>query len=192
MGIPQGIRAVVCHLHENGLKSTKISKVLKEKYSISFTARGIRKFLNRLNSAENQHTRSCIKRTSKVSDLHKQYINYAMTCNPSLTARELQAKICKVFDKTISISRLKFYRKLLGWTSTRTAYCQLISDKNKKFRKQWALHMLKTKEDFSDVIFTDETTVEMCSSGNFSFYQAASSIQRDPSRAPKPKHSYKV
>jgi hypothetical protein len=47
----------------------------------------------------------------------------------------------------------------------------LISHKNKLCRVQWSLDALRSKETFDNVIFTDETSVEMGSDGRLFFYQ---------------------
>ena len=52
--------------------------------------------------------------------------------------------------------------------------------------------MLSTKENFSDVVFVDETTVEMNSNGRLFFYKPDSELSKLPARKQKPKHSYKV
>ena len=41
-----------------------------------------------------------------------------------------------------------------------TKYCQAIRDANKMIRLEWVRKMLATKENFDDVIFTDESTFE--------------------------------
>ena len=53
----------------------------------------------------------------------------------------------------------------------------------------WCLNAVDKKEDFPNVIFTDETTVEMCSTGRLFFH---SDIQQKTSRRSRPKHAYKV
>lgn len=50
-------------------------------------------------------------------------------------------------------------RKLLGWTSRGTAYCQLICAPNREKRLRWAQE--NVAERFEDVIWSDETSVQM-------------------------------
>ena len=50
-------------------------------------------------------------------------------------------------------------RHLLGWTSQGAAYCQLIRMQDQLKRKEWAVQNLGAS--FEDVIWTDETTVQM-------------------------------
>lgn len=58
--------------------------------------------------------------------------------------------------------------------------------------QSWCLDALNNKEDFRNVIFVDESTVEMSSSGQLFFHQPESKIQKICARRPKPKHAYKV
>ena len=69
--------------------------------------------------------------------------------------------------------------------------CQSISFGLQE-RLTWCLNAVDKKEDFRNVIFTDETTVEMCSTGRLFFHQKSSDIQQKTSRRSRPKHAYKV
>ena len=59
-------------------------------------------------------------------------------------------------------------------------------------RLTWCLNAVDKKEDFRNVIFTDENTVEMCSTGRLFFHQKSPDIQQKTSRRSRPKHAYKV
>ena len=76
----------------------------------------------------------------------------------------------------------------MKWSMKRKRYCQLISNKNKHVRMNWCMEMLNSRETFSDVIFVDESDVELSSTSRLSFYK----IDRIPRRVAKPKHSYTV
>ena len=56
-------------------------------------------------------------------------------------------------------------RKILGWTHRGSAYGQLIRDVNKQKCLQWAL--AHVNDEFHNVIWTDETTVQMESHHRF-------------------------
>ena len=71
-------------------------------------------------------------------------------------------------------------------------YCQLISHKNKLCRVQWSLDALRFKEIFDNVIFTDETSVEMVADGRILFYKRTSDLDFLPAKKMKPKHAYNV
>ena len=52
-------------------------------------------------------------------------------------------------------------RKQLGWMITSPKYCQLIRDANKGKRLEWCQKMIAEQELFEDVIFSDESTIQL-------------------------------
>jgi hypothetical protein len=73
-------------------------------------------------------------------------------------------------------------RKLLGWTRRGTPYCQLIRAPNCAKRLEWA--QLNLGRTFDDVIWTDETSVQMESHRRFHCYKKG----QKPRYKPRPKH----
>ena len=62
----------------------------------------------------------------------------------------------------ISIWTIFRCRKELGWTFRGSAYCQLIRHANKEKRFHWAKEHIDEAEDgFDDVIFSDESSVQL-------------------------------
>ena len=59
----------------------------------------------------------------------------------------------------ISIRTILRGRKQLGCSHCGSAYCQLLREPNKVKRKDWALKYLH--DDFQNVVWTDETTVQL-------------------------------
>ncbi|KAK3107730.1 hypothetical protein FSP39_020962 [Pinctada imbricata] len=146
------------------------------------------------NIVRNQETKSKSRAGTgtKVKEIHRQIIHSWMKENPEITSKVLRDRLKRKLNLIVSDRYVRRLRSEIGWTAKRTAYCQLISIKNKEARLSWCLNALAVKETFHDVIFVDETTVEMCSSGRLHFYHSKSEMQRLPSKQPKPKHSYKV
>lgn len=56
----------------------------------------------------------------------------------------------------------------------------------------WCLNALEKQDTFNDVVFTDESTIEMSANGKLFFYQPSSALQHLPAKKQKPKHAYKV
>ena len=52
-------------------------------------------------------------------------------------------------------------RNELGWSFTTAQYCQAIHEANKSKRLDWCTERIKEEETFGDVIFTDESTVQL-------------------------------
>ena len=87
-----------------------------------------------------------------------------MQSDDETTAHQLHGLLVKE-GYSISIRTILRCRKSLGWTFRGSAYCQLIRDVNKAKRLEWAL---KYKEDdFENVIYTDECTVQLESHRRF-------------------------
>ena len=79
-----------------------------------------------------------------------------MSLDNESTGRELCGLLSSK-GHALSHSTVLRCRTSLGWTCCGSAYCQLIRDVNKEKWLTWAREHLE--DDFSDVIFTDETTV---------------------------------
>jgi hypothetical protein len=78
------------------------------------------------------------------------------------TAVQLQ-RILVARRHPLALSTILRSRKKLGWTFRGSAYCQLIREQNKTKRLEWAQRNLATalNDGFKDVIWTDETTVQL-------------------------------
>ena len=59
----------------------------------------------------------------------------------------------------VSLRTVLRCRTSLGWTFRGSAYRQLIRDANKVKRQEWAIQ--HADDDFDDVIWTDECTVQL-------------------------------
>ena len=127
-----------------------------------------------------------------MKDFHYKFLQLWLQENSEFTARALQKRFKNIFKLDISISHVKKMRMQLGWTKTKRKYGQLISVKNRQLRVQWCLLALANKETFSDIIFVDESCIEMQSSGRIFFYQKRSKMECPTLKVPKPKHPYKV
>ena len=80
----------------------------------------------------------------------------------------------------ISLKTVLRCRTTLGWTFRGSAYCQLIREANKVKRLQWSEQ--HKDDNFDDVIWTDEATVQLETHRRF--------CCRKIGQAPKPKPRY--
>ena len=109
--------------------------------------------------------------------------------NDELTARQVHTNLCEKFPGLqVSLATVKRVRRENGWVCTRPHYCQLIREVNKIKRKEWCQQQIAKKETFSNVVFTDECTVQLDHHGRLCFRK------KGQSRALKqrPKHPAKV
>jgi len=149
---PKQIEATIRRLKSAGCNSVVIAKHLRLHHSYSITDRGVRKILSKCNG--NNVERRPRNQVKKVKREHVDFVDFLYKQNNELSASVVQEKINYVFGVHMSRSTVKMIRRQLGWTCKQSAYCQMISVKNVQVRKQFAMEMLRKKEDFSDVVFT--------------------------------------
>ena len=101
------------------------------------------------------------------------------------TARELQSVLASN-GTSVSAKTALNGRRLLGWTRRGTAYCQMIREPNRVKRREWA--RVNLGSSFGDVIWTDETSVQLESHRRFHCYKKG----QKPRYKPRPKHPVKV
>ena len=95
-------------------------------------------------------------RKSKLAN-HYPLLEHLMNENNELTATQI--KNILEYGVKVTKSTVRRARQLLGWTYRRPAYCQTIRMGNIDKRLAWAEANLG--DDFHDVIWTDETTVQL-------------------------------
>lgn len=78
-----------------------------------------------------------------------------------LSSVELQHLVSRKFAVEISTSTIRRYLVSLQWTVVKTRFGPMISDKNKGKRLEFARMCLDTNDDFANVIWTDESSVQL-------------------------------
>ena len=97
-------------------------------------------------------------RPSKVTATVKAIVDQEIRRDDETTAVQLYT-ILKHKGIDISLATILRARQSLGWTFRGSAYCQLIREVNKRKRWLWA-HVHKY-DNFNNVIWTDECSVQM-------------------------------
>ena len=87
----------------------------------------------------------------------------------------------------VSISSIHRWKEELGWTSKGTKYCQMIREGNVAKRLDWAKANIEDI-NLDDLIFTDETTVQLENHRRTTSYKKG----RKPRYKPRPKHPTKL
>ncbi|KAH3781300.1 hypothetical protein DPMN_159127 [Dreissena polymorpha] len=116
-------------------------------------------------------------------DLIRQTISY----DPNISGTDVHKKFIKE-GATFSLSTTKRAIKLAGFTSATPRYAQLVSDANNVVRKDFCDNLLKVNDLFDDVIFTDESSIQL-HSNKLTSYRPRQSVNVC---MPKPKHPLKV
>ena len=131
-------------------------------------------------------------RSGRLSILQQErveFIDERMSENDELTTRDLAKLIrlqfpnLKVSNATIVCQRLN-----LGWTKTAPRYCQLIRNVNMEKRLEWTKDQVDKKEQFDNVIFSDESSVQIEHHSRRCYHKKGQPRKLKP----KPKHSLKV
>ena len=131
------VKNIIFDLGDRGFSTVKISTILKEEYNFNITRQGVLYVLKK------RYVQCARKKPDrKFTDLHVQVLDFWLSENKDLTARNLQDKFWNEFQLKISRSQIRYYKRQLNWTMKRKKYCQLISNKNKTVRMNWCLDKL--------------------------------------------------
>ena len=125
---------------------------------------GIAKFLKHYEETGSIGRRPGSGRPSKATEEIKQFVNEQMRLDDETTAYQLHQMLIQR-GHAISLRTILRCRTTLGWTFRGSAYCQLIREANKEKRLAFARQYLD--DDFKNVIWTDECTVQMESHRRF-------------------------
>ncbi len=146
-----------------GSRAPAIARHL-ETEGIIVSRRGVAKFVKRYLTTGTIARRQGSGRKTKITDDIKRIVDEKMALDDETTATQLHVLLTSL-GYSLSLRTILRCRTVLGWTFRGSAYCQLIREPNKRKRLEWAL---KNKdEDFSDVIFTDESTIQQESHRRF-------------------------
>jgi transposase len=118
------------------------------------TARGVRTCLKRMSQPTAK--RNYIRKLGPPALL---FIDAEVNEDREISGRELQRRLHEKLHINASITVINCQRRRMGWVQTGTRYCQMIRAVNKEKRLFFCTNLLVQKEDFSDCIFTDESTV---------------------------------
>jgi len=140
---------------------TEIVIILKEENIVlvrTTVARIIRRARERKQGQQLQDGRG---RPPKASSPVKRKIDEVYRRDPEVTASELKNVLENELGIRMGVSTIKRARKAAGWICTQTRYCQMVRDANKTKRLEFCRKIIETNDDFGNVIFTDESSIEI-------------------------------
>ena len=101
-------------------------------------------------------------RDSKISSEVAEYMDEQLEEDDELSSVELQRLISRKFAVQISSSSIRRYLRLsLQWSVVRTRFGPMISEKNQRKRVEFARMCMETDDGFDNVIWTDESSVQL-------------------------------
>ena len=172
----------------NGLLPSQIVSALKVD-DIHTTRQTVARFLRRFQQTQTIARKEGSGRPSKITPVVRDIVDRAMKDDNETTATQLH-KLLTSHGISISFSTIIRCRSMLGWTFRGSKYCQLIRRQNKIKRFIWACDKYNEalNNGFSDVIWSDETTVQLESHRRHSFRKKG----EPATLKPRPKHPIKL
>lgn len=164
-----------------GYKSTTIRDLLA-KEGMRASKWGIIKFLKRYKETGTITRKPGSGRPSRITPEIKAIVDGQMKIDDETTAYQLLA-LLNSRGYPMSISTVLRCRKELGWTFRGSAYCQIIREANKLKRLQFAREYLAESQNpygFYDVIWTDETTLQLESHRRFACHKKGERPKNKP------------
>lgn len=128
------------------------------------------------------------RRRRKIGPAQIRRIDELSESNDELTSTDIAKILKREFNQTHAVSAIRTARLRLGWICSGTRYAQCIRQKNRFLRMIYVRKLCMEKETFSNVIFTDECTVELDNHARISFRRKGDK----PRLKGKPKHPYKL
>ena len=181
-------RARVVHLNQEGHSYKDIQKRLAEE-GISVTVKSLYLLVAKFRQTNSVVDRPRAAAPKILNEEHYHEIDSAISENDELTSRQLRALLTeKHSELSMSLSTVERARRELGWVVTVPKYCQLIREGNKAKRLEWCRKMLETNERFDDVVFTDESSIQLETQWRRCYRRKTAPRKLKP----KPKHPLKV
>ena len=119
-------------------------------------------------------------KSKKVTSEVKAIVEERMQDDDETTASQLH-KILTDRGYQLSKRTIIRCRVHLGWTFRGSAYCQLIRDANKVKRLEWArMYLGEAESGFTDVIWTDESSIQMEAHKRFCYRKAGQVAKNKP------------
>ncbi len=175
----------ILYHHRNGLRPSEILSVLRAE-DITTCRQTISRFILRFIALSRKEGSG---RPTVITERVLELVEREMQSDDETTATQLHVLLtsCEI---RISFSTILRSHSMLGWTFRGSKYCQLIRPRNKFKRLQWAVTNLPEllTGGFEDVIWTDETSVQLESHQRHSYWKKG----EPATLKPRPKHPTKL
>ena len=156
------VRKRVVLLKRAGYSLKDIWKRIQEEEGCTYSLRSVCRLWRKYRQCRTILDLPRRKQVKKVDEDMLETIDTLLTENDELTARQLRDRLLEQWPSLkVSLTTIKRARKEKGWVCTRPHYCQLLREVNKVKRVEWCKQQIKNNEQFKNVIFTDECSVQL-------------------------------
>ena len=147
----------IVYYYQHGRRAPAITSLLQQE-GLQTSRVGVAKFIAKFNAIGLVSRKPGSGRPTKITAEIKAIVEARMREDDETTAYQLHSLL---LTRGFRISRRTVLRcrESLGWTFRGSAYCQLIRDKNKQKRLEWARAQLQ--DELDDVVLTDECSVQL-------------------------------
>jgi transposase len=126
-------------------------------------------------------------RPSLISPRKRRHLGRLISKNKFSTCAELNATLQAAYpDLNVSTRTINRVANTLGYYAVKPQNVPILTDAHKKYRVEWAI--AHANQDWSKVIFTDETSFQMFRNTLLAFQKKGQRRLKKP----MPKHPYKV
>ena len=182
------VRQRIVFLKTDGKTVGEIVGILSEE-GFPTTAQTVRRWIQRWETGEGLQDFRRSGRRPKITAEMGVFLNNRLKEDDELSSRELAYLLNKEYSIIISSSAIRAHlRQNLKWKVVRTRFGPMISETNKINRKAFALKCLQSKDEFNDVIWTDESSVQLRRHADYMRVQ----VGKERMLKPQAKHALKV
>ena len=154
-------RQRIAHLFREGLKISQIASTMESEGRRTSRAT-VSKWISRLKSNQGLTDKHRSGRPTKVTGVISAFIENKLEEDDEISSAELERLVARLFSVQISAPTIRRYiRMTLEWTVVRTRLGPMISERNKVKRHDFAKACIETGDTFNNVIWTDESSVQL-------------------------------
>lgn len=176
----------IAFLYNKGFKSKRIITIL-EGQGITVTRNVVNYWIKQSVCGNLDGPRERKRRFITVTERDIELTKQSLLADPNQSSRDIH-KMLKVDGAVFSLGTTKNVIKSAGFTNSSPRYAQMVRDVNKIKRYEFCISLMEANDSFDDVIFSDESSIQLHNNKTTSYRPIDS---QNPSM-PKPKHPLKL
>lgn len=146
------------HYYFLGYRAPTIAAMLK-KERVKAGRKGVHQFIRRYRQTGSIARRPGSGPKPKITSEIMQVVEQQMRLDDKTTVMQLH-RLIEEKGYSMSLRTVLRCHTALGWTFRGSAYCQLIHQAKKEKRLQWARSCLDSEDEFENVVWSDECTLQ--------------------------------